>query len=219
MVNNLTIGRENLPVEETLSLVQAFKSRSQTVQARTRHCSRRTGYSQLCRCENDQQCSCERIGRDKKLTIVDFSLTKAYKETQCVNFFKTQDRQQPVLRKLKDTTSEKRTEFAKEALRRWKLEENISLVKKEFDELKINLKDFVIFLERASAAVYEYLDAVQWNVEQFSIDLNVKITKNTKIIKPASAGNPLTAVNLEDPFIPDSLNEKIVGDGYNTVEC
>jgi hypothetical protein len=37
--------------------------------------------------------------------------------------------------------------------------------------LKINLKDFVSFLEGASAAVYEYLEAVQSNVEQFSIDL------------------------------------------------
>lgn len=70
------------------------------------------------------------LGKDNKLTIVDFSLTKAYQETQCVNFFKTQGRQQPELRKLKDATSERRMEIAKEALRRWKLEENIPLVTK-----------------------------------------------------------------------------------------
>lgn len=37
--------------------------------------------------------------------------------------------------------------------------------------MKINLKDFVICLERASVGVYKYLEAVKWNVEQFSIDL------------------------------------------------
>jgi len=109
----------------------------------------------------------ENYGLDShgSLAIVDFSLTKNYKEALCVRHFKEHVRRQPCLDNLNNCPASRRVKIGKEAMKRWDFDTIIKAAEDDFLKIKENLNDEVAFLDRASGAIKDYLEAVKWNIQ------------------------------------------------------
>ena len=100
------------------------------------------------------------------LAIVDFSLTKNYKEASCVRHFKEQVRRQPCLDNLNNCPASRRVKIGKEAMKRWDFDTVIKQTEEEFLKIKKDLREEVAFLDLESDAITEYLESVKWNVQK-----------------------------------------------------
>lgn len=53
-------------------------------------------------------------------------------------------------------------------MNRWNLDSAIVQVEQDFLQVKIELREDVSFLDRATGAIKEYLESVKWNVQKLS---------------------------------------------------
>ncbi|KAE9555495.1 hypothetical protein FO519_001263 [Halicephalobus sp. NKZ332] len=104
------------------------------------------------------------------LTIVDFSLTKTYKDSACAMYFKEHVRRQPALVNLDKCPGWKRVMIGKEAMKRWNLEKVIEQTEEDFLKIKEELNKEVEFLDRASCGIKDHLESIKWNVQKLISD-------------------------------------------------
>jgi len=111
------------------------------------------------------------------LCIVDFSLTKIYKDSSCASHFKEHVRRQPILANLNNCPGSRRVEIAKKSIKRWNLDSAINETEQDFLHVKTELKEEVAFLDRATGAIRDYLESIKWNLEKLTNEWGEEISQ------------------------------------------